>query len=101
AGIPRVKMKVGRHPERDVDRVAAVRQAVGAGVDIMVDANGAYDRRQAVAFAERYAELGVVWFEEPVSSDDHAGLRLVRERAPGRIRIAAGEYGYDPWYFGR
>lgn len=98
-GIPRVKMKVGRHPEQDLDRVLAVRKAVGADVEVMVDANGAYSRRQALDFAESYAELGVGWFEEPVSSDDLEGLRLIRDRAPGGIQIAAGEYGWDPWYY--
>ena len=99
SGIRRVKMKVGRHPDDDLDRVLAVRKAVGEGVEMMVDANGAYSRRHAVGFAERFAELGVGWFEEPVSSDDLEGLRLVRDRAPGGIRVAAGEYGWDPWYY--
>ncbi len=99
SGIPRVKMKVGRHPDDDLDRVLAVRNAVGDGVEVMVDANGAYSRRQAVGFAHRFADLGVGWFEEPVSSDDLEGLRLVRDQAPGGIRIAAGEYGWDPWYY--
>jgi L-alanine-DL-glutamate epimerase-like enolase superfamily enzyme len=101
AGIPRVKMKVGRHPDRDLERVLAVRKAVGPDVAIMADANGAYSRRQALAFAGQFAELGVVWFEEPVSSDDLTGLRLVRDGAPGGVQVAAGEFGYDPWYFGR
>ena len=99
SGIPRVKMKVGRHPDEDLDRVLAVRKAVGDEVEIMVDANGAYSRRQAVGFARRFSELGVSWFEEPVSSDDLQGLRLVRDGAPGGIRITAGEYGWDPWYY--
>jgi L-alanine-DL-glutamate epimerase-like enolase superfamily enzyme len=43
----------------------------------------------------------VSWFEEPVSSDDLEGLRLVREHAPPGMRIAAGEYGYDSFYFRR
>jgi L-alanine-DL-glutamate epimerase-like enolase superfamily enzyme len=43
----------------------------------------------------------VSWFEEPVSSDDLEGLRLVRDRAPSAMEIAAGEYGYDPFYFRR
>jgi L-alanine-DL-glutamate epimerase-like enolase superfamily enzyme len=51
--------------------------------------------------AERFADLDVRWFEEPVSSDDLAGLRLVRDRAPSRMDVAAGEYGYDPFYFHR
>ncbi|MGI8776495.1 MAG: enolase C-terminal domain-like protein [Acidimicrobiales bacterium] len=101
AGIPRVKMKVGRHPDADVARVLGVRKAVGDQVEVMVDANGAYDRAQALGFAERYGELRVGWFEEPVSSDDLDGLRLVRDRAPGGMEVAAGEYGWDPWYYYR
>jgi L-alanine-DL-glutamate epimerase-like enolase superfamily enzyme len=66
-----------------------------------VDANGAYSRKQALAQAVRFMEFGVCWFEEPVSSDDLAGLHLLRDRAPAGMEIAAGEYGYDPWYFRR
>ncbi len=51
--------------------------------------------------AERFAERGVCWFEEPVSSDDLDGLRLLRDRAPAGMEIAAGEYGYDLPYFRR
>jgi L-alanine-DL-glutamate epimerase-like enolase superfamily enzyme len=68
---------------------------------LYVDANGAYTRVQALAQAERFAELGVVWFEEPVSSDDLEGLRFIRDHAPAGMVIAAGEYGYDHWYFRR
>lgn len=100
-GIERVKMKVGRDPAADVARVRAVRRAIGDGPELFVDANGAYDRKQALAFSERYHELGVTWFEEPVSSDDLPGLRLLRDRAPAGMQIAAGEYGYDPFYFER
>jgi len=49
--------------------------------------------------ADEFAALGVSWFEEPVTSDDLAGLRLLRDRAPARMDITAGEYGYDAWYF--
>jgi L-alanine-DL-glutamate epimerase-like enolase superfamily enzyme len=100
-GIPRVKMKVGTHPGEDLDRVRAARQAVGDGVELFVDANGAYSRKQALAFADPYAELGVVWFEEPVPSDDLDGLRLLRDRGPAGLDIAAGEYGYTSTYFRR
>ena len=96
-GIPRVKMKVGREPERDVERVGIARAAIGEATELYVDANGAFDRRRALAleFAARFAsELGVTWFEEPVSSDDLAGLRFMRERIPVGMEIAAGEYGY-------
>ncbi len=57
--------------------------------------------KQALAKAAAFADLGVSWFEEPVSSDDLEGLRLIREHAPPGMRIAAGEYGYDSFYFRR
>jgi L-alanine-DL-glutamate epimerase-like enolase superfamily enzyme len=101
AGIPRVKMKVGRRPREDVGRVSAAREAIGRETELFVDANGAYDRKEALAFAEAFARESVSWFEEPVSSDDLEGLRLLRDRAPAGLEISAGEYGYDPWYFRR
>lgn len=100
-GIPRVKIKIGTHPDRDLGRVRAAREAIGPGVKLYVDANGAYSRKQSLAQAEALREYGVVWFEEPVSSDDLEGLRLIRDRVPAGMDIAAGEYGYDPWYFRR
>ncbi len=69
---------------------------------LFVDANGAYSRKQALALAETFVqEPGVSWFEEPVSSDDLEGLRLLRDRGPAGMDIAAGEYGYDLFYFRR
>ena len=100
-GIERVKMKVGREPDKDPDRVAAAREAIGPNVDLFVDANGAYARKQALDLANRFREFHVSWFEEPVSSDDLDGLRLLRDRAPAGMNIAAGEYGYDLPYFER
>ena len=100
-GMKMVKMKIGRDPAADVVRVRAARGAIGEKADLFVDANGAYSRKQALAQAERFAESGVHWFEEPVSSDDLAGLRLLRDRAPAGMHIAAGEYGYDAYYFQR
>lgn len=100
-GIGRVKMKVGRQPERDPERVRVARRAIGPDVALFVDANGAYDRKQALDLARSFRADDVVWFEEPVSSDDLEGLRLVRDRGPAGMSIAAGEYGYDPVYFRR
>jgi L-alanine-DL-glutamate epimerase-like enolase superfamily enzyme len=100
-GIGRVKMKVGTHPRDDPARVRAAREAIGAEPELMVDGNGAYSRKQALALAERYAGEGVGWFEEPVSSDDLEGLRLLRDRVPAGMHVAAGEYGWDAWYFRR
>jgi L-alanine-DL-glutamate epimerase-like enolase superfamily enzyme len=93
AGNPRVKMKVGREPARDPERVAAARAAVGDEVALFVDANGAYTPKHAVQWASRYAgEWGVTWFEEPVSSANPVGLRRVRDNSP--LDVAAGEYAY-------
>ncbi len=100
-GIPRVKMKIGRNAGVDLERVHAACQAIGPDGELFVDANGAYSRKQALAQAEKFADLNVSWFEEPVSSDDLTGLRLLRDRAPAAMEIAAGEYGYELGYFRR
>jgi L-alanine-DL-glutamate epimerase-like enolase superfamily enzyme len=101
SGIRRVKMKVGRDPAADAARVRTAREAIGPEAELFVDANGAYTRKQALDYADRFAESGVTWFEEPVSSDDLEGLRLVRDRGPAGMAIAAGEYGYELPYFRR
>jgi L-alanine-DL-glutamate epimerase-like enolase superfamily enzyme len=98
-GLRAVKMKVGREPERDAARVDMARGAIGENVLLMVDANGAYDRKQALCFAARFREADVTWFEEPVSSNDLDGLRALRDQAPPGLEITAGEYGYDSRYF--
>lgn len=94
-GFSRVKMKVGREPDRDPERVTVAREAIGSDTALFVDANGAYGRKQALELAERFVrESGVSWFEEPVPSGDRQGLREIRERVPARMKIAAGEYGF-------
>ena len=100
-GISRVKMKVGRDAAQDVQRVRVAREAIGSTAELFVDANGAYTRKQALAQANRFAESAVTWFEEPVSSDDLEGLRLLRDRGPAGMAMTAGEYGYDLPYFRR
>jgi L-alanine-DL-glutamate epimerase-like enolase superfamily enzyme len=100
-GLKMVKMKIGTHPEDDLERVRQAREAIGPQTQLFVDANGAYSRKQALAFAGKFSEYQVSWFEEPVSSDDLAGLRLIRDNAPPGINITAGEYGYDLGYFRR
>lgn len=101
-GIPRVKMKVGSAPGEDPERVKLARGVIGEGAELFVDANGAYSRKQALELAERFrGDARVSWFEEPVSSEDLEGLRLLRDRAPAGMAIAAGEYGDDAPYFRR
>jgi len=91
-GITRVKMKLGRDPGRDPHRLDVARDAAG-DAELYVDANGAFSAKEAVRWAQRYvAEWDVRWFEEPVSSADFEGLRLVRESSA--LDVAAGEYAY-------
>lgn len=101
AGMDAVKMKVGRDPEADARRLRAVEAAIGGRVSLMVDANGAYDRKQALDCARTFAAYRVCWLEEPLSSEDLEGLALLRDRGPAGMSIAAGEYGWDLPYFQR
>ena len=101
-GCRSIKIKIGedwgRRTDRDAERVALCRATAGDGVELMVDANGAYRRKQAVRVGQRlWSESGVVWFEEPVSSDDLAGLGEVRDLVSADV--TAGEYGYTASYF--
>ncbi|MFI9340973.1 enolase C-terminal domain-like protein [Streptomyces sp. NPDC052773] len=101
--IPRVKMKIGesegRAVARDLGRVRAARRVVGEAAELYVDAGGAYTRKQAVRVGQALAEHGVSWFEEPVASDDLAGLRLIRDSVV--CDVTAGEHGYDLPSFAR
>jgi L-alanine-DL-glutamate epimerase-like enolase superfamily enzyme len=99
--IPRMKIKIGEswgtEVGRDLKRVALARAAIAPDADLFVDANGGYDAQQAVRIGHHLDELGVTWFEEPVSSDDHQGLKRIRE---GVIPdVTAGEYGDSLAYF--
>jgi L-alanine-DL-glutamate epimerase-like enolase superfamily enzyme len=102
-GIPRVKMKIGESwgaaTDRDIARMRLAREVVGPDAELYVDANGGYTAKQAIRVAHAVRDLDVRWFEEPVSSDDLAGLAEVR--AAVRADVAAGEYGTDPVYFRR
>jgi len=102
-GISRVKIKIGEsrgsEVSRDLDRVRQVCTLVPPETEVFVDANGGYSRKQAIRVGRYLDELGVTWFEEPVSSDDLAGLRLVRDALD--CDVTAGEYGSDLTYFER
>lgn len=94
-GIGRVKIKTSRDPAEDPARLSAVREEIGDGPELFADANGALSRKAALYWAHRFREeWGVCWFEEPVSSLDVDGLRLVRDNGPAGLDVAAGEYGF-------
>jgi L-alanine-DL-glutamate epimerase-like enolase superfamily enzyme len=102
-GIPRVKIKIGESwgtkESRDLSRLRLAREIIGPETELYADANGAYSAKQAIRVARAAEELGLRWFEEPVSSDDLDGLRVVRDAV--ECEVAAGEYGYDLPYFAR
>lgn len=98
-GITHFKMKVGREPGKDVERVQAARNAIGGKAQLFVDANGAYTTKQAIEKAKQFSDYNVTWFEEPLTSDNLPGLHYMKEHAPTGMNIAAGEYGYNLPYF--
>ncbi len=99
AGCTAMKIKIGEawgtRVERDIDRLDQLRTLAGDGVTLMADANGAYTVGRARRVGTALDALGVTWFEEPVSSDDLAGLASVR--AAVHCDIAAGEYAADSY----
>ena len=92
-----MKIKIGEswggNERRDIERVALAREVIGEGTELYVDANGGYTVGQAVRVADRLAGYGVTWFEEPVSSQDLAGLAAVRRQV--LPDVAAGEYSWS------
>lgn len=94
SGCDLVKIKIGQDwghaVARDLSRVELVRTVVDGRAGVMTDANGGYSREQARQVGERLDHLDVVWFEEPVSSDDAEGLRQLADEL--RCDVAAGEY---------
>ena len=91
-GFRALKMKVGLGVATDVKHVRAVRAAIGADMQLMVDANHAYSLSEALSFARQIEELDISFFEEPVSPEDYEGYRELRQRTP--IPIAGGECEY-------
>ena len=96
-GIPRVKIKIGAswggNEHRDLSRAELAREVIGPDAELYVDANGGYSAGQAVRVADELSAVDVSWFEEPVSSQDPAGLAAVRRQV--RPDVAAGEYSWS------
>ena len=98
SGFRGAKIKVGRkHVSEDVERLAAVREAVGAGFEIMVDANQAFTVGEAIRRARHYEPLDLAWFEEPLPAEDLGGH--VRLAASTSLPVAVGESLYHPSHF--
>jgi L-alanine-DL-glutamate epimerase-like enolase superfamily enzyme len=97
-GHTAVKVKIGR-PEglgglrADIESVRAVRSALGPGVAIMLDVNGAYDAATAIRAARQLEPLDITWLEEPVPPDDISGYELIRKNAPMPLAAGESEFG--------
>jgi len=96
--IPRVKIKIGEswgsRESRDIERVALARKVIGDAAELYVDANGGYTTGQAIRMGAAFADYDVTWFEEPVSSQDLAGLAVIRSQVSPDV--TAGEYSWTP-----
>ena len=95
-GYKHIKVKVGvnggKDLREDVRRIAAVREAVGPAIGIMLDANNAFTSATAVQLANRLREYDILFFEEPVLADDLPGLARFRQGTD--IPLATGEHEY-------
>lgn len=98
-GFENIKIKIGREPSKDVERVNWARKAIGENVHLFVDANGAYMIKQAIDLSNQFSEYHVTWFEEPVTSDNLLGLKDIKNHAAAPMQIAAGEYGFNIFYY--
>lgn len=98
AGFRMVKMKVGhRDPGEDLERVRAVRQAIGPDVDLSLDANNAWSLSAAIRMARALEPFNIYWLEEPILADEIGSLAALAQATS--IPIAAGENHYTRWEF--
>jgi L-alanine-DL-glutamate epimerase-like enolase superfamily enzyme len=96
-GFGGAKVKVGRPIHEDVDRIGAVRDAVGPGFEIFTDANQAFNVDEAIRRARHYEGLDIGWLEEPLPADDIEGhVRLARSTS---VPVAIGESLYSVLHF--
>lgn len=100
-GVKAVKMKVakdfGKSEREDVQRLTAVRKAVGDDIEVLIDGNNGYYAKQAIRMARHFEQLNVGWFEEPVLADDIEGLAAIARETT--IPVATGEHEYTKYGF--
>lgn len=98
-GYTKIKMKVGvnmgKSPGEDVRRVRAVRKHIGDNIDLMIDANNAWDSSTAIMVAQNLSDCHIFFFEEPVMADDLMGLANVKSKIT--IPVATGEQEYTKY----
>jgi D-arabinonate dehydratase/D-galactarolactone cycloisomerase len=97
AGYRAMKVKIGKDSEQDIELVQSVRDTVGPGIRVMVDANCGYDVPTALRVGTRLEEAGVYWFEEPITPDNLDGYRKLTSKL--NVPIAAGETEFTRYGF--
>ena len=98
AGFGGAKVKVGKpHVAQDVDRIMAVREAVGPGWELMVDANQAFTVDEAIRRARCFEPADLAWLEEPMPADDVSGHERLSQATT--LPIAIGESVYSIGHF--
>lgn len=104
AGYRGMKTKVGGLPlAAEVQRVTALRRAIGDNIHLMIDANEGYNATTAIRLGHQLADLNLLWFEEPVNAQDQAGYAQVKAALP--LALAGGEalrtrYEFAPFLTG-
>ncbi len=88
-GFRALKVKIGTDPRSDLDRLRAIRAAVGDRVELRIDGNEGYTWGQALQFARAAKDLNIAFFEQPVRATDLEGMRVLTESSP--IPIMADE----------
>ncbi|WP_206928893.1 mandelate racemase/muconate lactonizing enzyme family protein [Roseococcus thiosulfatophilus] len=97
-GFRAIKMKIGLgDPALDLRRVRAVREAIGPDVKLAVDANHCFTVPQAIQLGRAMESLDLLWFEEPISPEDHDGYALVSQALD--MAVAGGENDFTRWGF--
>jgi len=90
-----MKMKVGLGPKEDLELVTAVRKVIGTDYRLMVDANHAYNTKDALYVGKGLDDLGVYWFEEPIAPEDYEGYKELKNKL--KTNIAGGEAEFTKW----
>ncbi|MDJ0388800.1 mandelate racemase/muconate lactonizing enzyme family protein [Roseomonas sp. E05] len=97
-GFRAIKMKIGLgDPKLDLRRVAAVREVIGPDIRLAVDANHCFTVPQAIRLGRAMEELDILWFEEPISPEDHDGYVEVTRALD--MAVAGGENDFTRWGF--
>ncbi|MDE2899548.1 MAG: mandelate racemase/muconate lactonizing enzyme family protein [Chloroflexota bacterium] len=93
-GYTSMKFRLGgeKTPAAELERARVMREAVGDGIDLMVDINQGWDVNQSISIGRRLEEYGLYWFEDPTDHQDYAGLARIADALT--MPVAAGEYHY-------